>query len=54
MITCPNCDEPIRDPAGYQALLAGLAKADDAEDIPFQRQFLNDITPPLTVLDEES
>jgi hypothetical protein len=54
MITCPNCDEPISDPAGYQALLTCLAKAHDAEDTSFQRQFLNDITPSLTVLDEES
>ncbi|MHA6622361.1 hypothetical protein [Pseudonocardia sp. DLS-67] len=54
MITCPNCDEPIRDPAGYAALLACLAKARDAEDVPFQRQILNDITPPLAVHDEES
>jgi hypothetical protein len=54
MITCPNCDEPIRDPAGYQALLACLAKTHEAEDTPFQRQFLNDSTPSLSVLDEES
>jgi hypothetical protein len=54
MITCPNCDEPIRDPVGYQALLACLAKTHDTEDTPFQRQFLNDITPSMSVLDEEN
>lgn len=54
MITCPNCAEPIRDPAGYLALLTCLAKAHDAEDAPRRRQFVNDITPSLTVLDEES
>lgn len=54
MITCPNCDEPIRDPVGYQALLACLAKVRDTGDTPFQRQFLNEVAPSVTVLDEES
>ncbi|GAA5141954.1 hypothetical protein GCM10023320_81700 [Pseudonocardia adelaidensis] len=53
MTTCPNCNEPIRDPTGYQALLACLAKARGAEDTPLQRQLPNGVTPSPTQLDEE-
>jgi len=54
MINCPHCDEPIRDPAGYQGLLARLAEAHDAEGIPSKPQLPNEVAPCPTVLDEES
>ncbi|GAA0933398.1 hypothetical protein GCM10009559_23040 [Pseudonocardia zijingensis] len=57
MITCPNCNKPIRDPIGYQALLASLAKARRArgtEETPLQRRPLGDVTPSGSRPDEES
>lgn len=31
-MNCPNCGRPIRDPAGYEELLACLAAKKESED----------------------